>query len=83
MSDAQELWVAVSVPGHDDLNPIQVQVLNDSPEELEEAKAYARSLADHQKIEGRPGQPALRATHAIVTLEDGERRLVRKRYTAF
>ena len=75
-------WVPISVPGHEDLRDIHVFSTEANPEHVEEARAFVRSLADNRQIAGRPGKPAVRATHAIETDEQGKRRLVRKRFSA-
>ena len=76
-------WVPISVPGHDDLGTILVEVPEAVPEQVEEARSYVASLAAHNRIAGRPGKPALQATHAIETDQHGNRRLVRKGFSAF
>jgi len=72
----------ISVPGHEDLKDIQVEV-PDSPDALEEVKSYVASLANNEQIAGRPGKPALGATHTLVIDPKGQRRLVRKRFSQF
>jgi hypothetical protein len=46
-------------------------------------KSYVASLANNEQIAGRPGKPALGATHTLVTDPKGQRRLVRKRFSQF
>ncbi len=74
-------WVSISVPGHEDLRNILVQVPDSSPENVEEARSYVRGLADNQQISGREGKTSFRPTHTIETDTHGSRRLVRKRFT--
>jgi FMN phosphatase YigB (HAD superfamily) len=81
-SASSSSWHTISVPRHEDLKDIQVEV-PDSPHALEEVKSYVASLANNEQIAGRPGKPALRATHALVTDPQGQRRLVRKRFSQF
>jgi FMN phosphatase YigB (HAD superfamily) len=53
-----------------------------SAEQVAEATSFVRSLATHGQIAGHAGKPAMGATHQIETDEKGNRRLVRKRFTA-
>ena len=82
MSPKKENWVAISVPGHDDLQDILVSVEND-PEAVAEARSFVRSLAEHRQIAGRSGIPAAdQATHVLEKDGEGKRRLVRKGFSA-
>jgi hypothetical protein len=69
-------WQVISVPGHEDLENIEVQAPA-SGEGLEEVKSYVASLADNDQIAGRPGKRAFQATHRLVTGPEGKRKLVR------
>jgi hypothetical protein len=53
-----------------------------SDEQVAEATAFVRSLATQGQIAGQPGKHANPPTHAIETDEKGNRKLVRKRFTA-
>ena len=53
-----------------------------SAEELEEAASYVRSLAVHGQIGGHTRTRGARATHRIETDAQGNRRLVRTRFSA-
>jgi FMN phosphatase YigB (HAD superfamily) len=75
-------WHTISVPGHKDLKNIEVEVPA-SPDAIEEVKSYVASLANNEQIAGRPGKPAFRATHMLVTDSKGKRRLVRKGFSQF
>lgn len=51
--------------------------------QIAEATSFVRSLATHGQIAGQPGKKPIRgATHQIETDEKGNRRLVRKRFSA-
>jgi FMN phosphatase YigB (HAD superfamily) len=54
-----------------------------SAEQVEEATSFVRSLATHGQIAGQTAKPPGGATHQIETDEKGNRRLVRKRFSAF
>lgn len=73
-------WHTISVPGHEDLKDVEVEA-PDSPNAIEEVKSYVASLANSDQIAGRPGKPAFRATHMLVTGPKGKRRLVRKGFS--
>ena len=73
-------WHAISVPGHEDLQDIEVEAPS-SPDAIEEAKSFAASLAGSGQIAGRPGKPAFRATHMLVPGPAGKRRLVRRGFS--
>jgi FMN phosphatase YigB (HAD superfamily) len=75
-------WHTISVPGHEDLDNIQVEAPA-SPDAIEEVKSYVASLADNEQIAGRPGKPAFRASHMLVAGPQGQRRLVRKGFSLF
>lgn len=53
-----------------------------SAEQVAEATAYVRSLATQGQIAGQPGKHTNPPTHEIETDEKGNRKLVRKRFTA-
>jgi hypothetical protein len=97
-----QVWSAISVPGHQDLQNVQVAIpvegkvtrgpkgqvrsvapLQPSADQLAEATSYVRSLATHGQIAGQAAKRSPGATHQIETDEKGNRRLVRKRFTAF
>ncbi len=69
-----------SGPGHEDQKNIEVEAPA-SPDAIEEVKSYVASLAHNEQIAGRPGKPAFRATHMLVTSPQGQRRLVRKGFS--
>ena len=73
-------WQIISVPGHEDLNDIEVQAPA-SAEGIEEVKSYVASLADNEQIAGRPGKRAFRATHRLVKGSEGKRKLVREGFS--
>jgi hypothetical protein len=79
---SRPVLVPMSVPGHEDLGTLLVEVPEEAPEQVEEARAYVASLAAHNRIAGRPDKPAFQATHEIVTDERGNRRLVRTGFSA-
>jgi hypothetical protein len=81
-SAGNSAWHTISVPGHEDLKNIEVEVPA-SPEAIEEVKSYVASLANSEQIAGRPGKPAFRATHMLVKGSKGKRRLVRKGFSLF
>lgn len=81
-SGGSSAWHTISVPGHDDLKDIEVEV-PDSPDAIEEVKSYVASLANSEQISGRPGKAAFRGTHVLMTDPKGKRRLVRKGFSLF
>jgi FMN phosphatase YigB (HAD superfamily) len=83
-ADLKDVQVAVPVEGHISQGAKGeyelAEPLSPSPESLEEATHFVRSLAEQGQIAGRPG--AFRASHAIETDAEGNRKLVRKRFSA-
>ena len=84
--DLHNLRVAIPVEGLIARGPkgeLQSAALGKpSAEQIAEVTSYVRSLATQGQIEGRPGKHPFRPTHQIETDEQGNRRLVRKRFTA-
>ncbi len=82
MQQDKSNWVSISVPGHDDLANIFVQVPGASSDEIAEVQSFVKSLADNNRIADRPGSPAFQPTHALELDTQGNRRLIRKRLSA-
>jgi hypothetical protein len=82
--DLKDIQIAVPVEGHlsrGEKGEYELaEPLAPSEENIEEATRFARSLAEQGQIAGRPG--AFRASHAIETDAEGNRKLVRKRFSA-
>jgi phosphoglycolate phosphatase-like HAD superfamily hydrolase len=98
-----QVWSPISVPGHHNLQNVQVPIqvegevirgpkgqvrsfvpLQPSADQLAEATSFVRSLATHGQIAGQAAARSLgAATHEIETDKLGNRRLVRKRFSAF
>jgi hypothetical protein len=85
--DLKSLHVAVPVTGQirrgkkGEFRP--APAMKPSPEHIAEAISFVQSLAKQGQIGGRAGKPALQSTHAIETDEQGNKKLVRRRFTAF
>jgi hypothetical protein len=84
--DLQDVRVAIPVEG-EITRGLKGEIRSVAPmqpsiEQLAEAASYVRSLANHGQIAGHAAKRALGATHQIETDEHGNRRLVRKRFTA-
>ncbi|MFN7923168.1 MAG: hypothetical protein U0Q16_23910 [Bryobacteraceae bacterium] len=73
--------VPITVPGHEHLGTLLVEVPTATREHVEEARSYVAGLAARGQIEGAPGVRGARPTHAIETDEAGNRRLVRKGFS--
>jgi hypothetical protein len=84
--DLQEVHVAIPVKGkvtRGTKGKLRSDVSKrPSAEEVAEAASYVRSLATHGQIAGTGGKRVRHPTHAIETDEKGNRRLVRKRFSA-
>lgn len=85
--ELQGVHVAIPVEGEVVRGPkgeVRTVALNQpSAEQVSEASSYVRSLATHGQIAGGAAKRPSAATHEIETDEKGNRRLVRKRFTAF
>jgi FMN phosphatase YigB (HAD superfamily) len=85
--DLQNLHVAVPVAGQiargqrGEFKP--APKMKPSPEDIAEAASFVGSLAKHGQIEGRTVKTTFQPTHAIETDEQGNKKLIRKRFTAF
>lgn len=82
----QEVYVAIPIKGkvtRGEKGKVRsAKPKQPSTEELAEATSFVRSLATHGQIAGQGGKPAMGPTHEIETDKKGNRRLVRKRFTA-
>lgn len=81
----QGIHVEVPVDGEVAVGPrgaLHASMAQPSHEQLAEAKAFVGSLAAHGQISVPGAGRASRATHEITTDDKGQRRLVRKRFTA-
>lgn len=81
----QEVHVAVPVVGkvtRARKGQLHARVSRPTNEQIAEATAFAGSLAAHHQIAAHGATPAAGTTHEIVTDTKGQRRLVRKRFTA-
>ena len=85
--DLQEVQVAIPVKGKVTRGRKgkvrSVAPKQPSAEQVAEATAFVRSLATHGRIAGQGKKAPMGPTHEIETDEKGNRRLVRKRFTAF
>jgi len=85
--DLKDLQIAISVEGNvsrrkkNDVKKM-AKLVQPSDEQVAEAASFVKSLATHGQIAGRPGKRARGATHQIETDEKGNRKLVRKRFSA-
>ena len=84
--DLQEVYVAIPVEGKVTRSRKgkvrSVTPKKPSAEEVAEATSFVRSLATHGQIAGQGEKRVMGPTHQIEKDEKGNRRLVRKRYTA-
>jgi hypothetical protein len=84
--DLQDVQVAIPIEGkvtRGHKGEVRSAVpMQPSAEQIAEATSYVRSLAKHGQIAGPAAKQSQRATHQIETDEKGNRRLVRKRFTA-
>jgi hypothetical protein len=84
--ELRDVLVSVPVEGEITRGPEgkveSVNLRKPSPEDIDEVTSFVRSLATHGQIEGHSKGPSRGATHAIETDEKGNRKLVRKRFTA-
>jgi hypothetical protein len=85
--DLQDVQVAIPVEGNmprkrkkDTQKP--AGIAPPSAETVAEVASFVKSLATHGQIAGPDGKPTGGATHQIETDEKGNRRLVRKRFSA-
>jgi hypothetical protein len=86
LEDLQHVHVAIPVQGEVTRGP-KGEMRSDVPtkpsdEQIAEATSYVRSLATHGQIAGHAAKHPQGATHAIETDQQGNRRLVRKRFSA-
>jgi hypothetical protein len=85
--DLQDVQIAIPVEGtvsrkkKNSSKKIE-ELAQPSEDQVAEAVSYVKSLATHGPIAGGSGKPAHRATHEIETDEKGNRKLVRKRFSA-
>ncbi len=84
--DLKDVQVAIPVEGEVTRGPKgevrSAGPMQPSAEQIAEATSFVRSLARHGQIAGHAKNGALGATHQIETNKKGNRRLVRKRFTA-
>ena len=82
--DLKDIQVAVPVEGQVKTGAkgftTAADALRPTPENVDEATQFVRSLAEQGQIADRPG--AFRPSHAIETDAEGNRKLVRKRFSA-
>jgi len=77
-----QVWHKVSIPGYRELQDIHVAVPGSpTTESVAEAVSYVRGLAAQGQIAG-VGESQRTPTHAITTDAQGNRHLVRKRFSA-
>jgi len=83
--DLQDVHVAIPVEGEVTRGRKgevrSVAPMQPSAEQVEEVTSYVRSLATHGQIAGQAEKRSPRATHEIETDNEGNRRLVRKRFS--
>jgi FMN phosphatase YigB (HAD superfamily) len=83
--DLDGLLVALPIEGDVRRGPkgqiVSTALAEPHPEQLAEATAFVRSLATHGQIGGRTATRGLGTTHQIETDDNGNRRLVRKRFS--
>jgi len=85
--DLQDVHIAIPVEGNmsrkrkKDVQK-SAEIAHPSDEQVAEAASFVESLAAHGQIAGREGKATGGATHQIETDEKGNRRLVRKRFSA-